>query len=156
MWTANPISARAIAAEAAHASPPPHPEPSAESAATYNYNAAMLRAFGADNAFAKHEPHPAFEFAAWFVRRFKIAFCAIPYVGALLLLRWLLWMDPKSPSVAPIDSIIVAPVITCVVFVMSTVYGNVISDYKVREARAGPAALHPALTTLFTLGARPF
>jgi len=54
-------------------------------------------------------------------------------VGVVLFLRWVLWLDLKAPFVAPIDSIIVAPVITCVVFVMSTVYANVISDYKESE-----------------------
>ncbi len=73
----------------------------------------------------------------------------MPLVGALLLLRWLLWMDPKSPSVAAIDSTIVAPVITCVVFVMSTVFGNVISDYK--ESEKIPAELVAYFNTLVFL-----
>jgi hypothetical protein len=105
---------------------------------TYGYDPHLLQH---DLAFTppSQRDKPGYTQAQWMIRRFKIGICAVPFVLALELIRWLLWLDPKSPSVAPIDPIIVAPVITCVVFVMSTVFSNVISDYK--ESEKIPAEL---------------
>lgn len=140
MWATNPIITHAATVrESPKGASNFHLEPPIGESDTYNYDPSLLRSFDATNPFTQPEPHPWHEFAVWLIKRIKIAVCAIPFVGALLFLRWVLWLDLKNPFVGPIDSIIVAPVITCVVFVMSTVYGNVISDYK--ESEKIPAEL---------------
>lgn len=127
MWAQSPLH-RTTESTASHAS-----------AATFNYDPSLLHWRSDSSLLPPPEQSTAHAYASWAIRRFKIAICTVPFVCALLLLRWLLWMDPKNPSVAAIDSTIVAPVITCVVFVMSTVFSNVISDYK--ESEKIPAEL---------------
>jgi hypothetical protein len=128
--SANPVHGRLTAASSTASDTPE------TSAATYNFDPALL---ASEPAPEKTPRHPAYAQMAFLLKRMKIALCTVPFVGALLLLRWVLWMDPKNPSVSSVDAIIVAPVITCVVFVMSTVFGNVNADYK--ESEKIPAEL---------------
>ena len=154
MWANNPLTAASpaqsrLAAAASSAEAAEEAATPASPSCTYGYDPKELAPRLHDASFsAPPEPHPLHELASWLIKRFKIAVCALPLVFILLLIRWLLWMDPKNPSVATIDSTIVAPVITCVVFVMSTVFGNVISDYK--ESEKIPAELVAYFQSLMT------
>jgi hypothetical protein len=123
--------------------------PAVDFADSYGYDPHLLRGNAFDPAIDKPEPHPTYETAKWLIRRTKIGVCAVPLVLLLLLIRWVLWLDPKNPSVAPIDSAIVAPVITCTIFVLSTVFSNVISDYK--ESEKIPAELVAYFELLMTI-----
>ena len=74
----------------------------------------------------------------WCVVRFRHLLTVAPCTAVLMLTRWGIWTTSPVPVYA-IDSTALPPVITAVVFVMSTVFGNVISDYK--ESEKIPAEL---------------
>jgi hypothetical protein len=154
MWGPNPLAAASpaqsrLAAAASSASVVEDGPEAPAGTLTYCYDPKELGLRPHDASFSRPpDPPPLRVLASWLIRRFKIAICTVPLVGALLFIRWLLWQDPKNPSVAGIDAIIVAPVITCVVFVMSTVFGNVIADYK--ESEKLPAELVAYFQSLMT------
>jgi len=78
------------------------------------------------------------DYAFWCLVRFRHLLTVAPCTASLLLIRWGLW-STSPPAVYAIDSTVLPPTITAVVFVMSTVFSNVISDYK--ESEKIPAEL---------------
>ena len=90
-------------------------------------------------------PRPAlYEYATFAVLRLRILAQALPLALLVILIRWLNIKDGGAE--APVEAVVLPPLITAAVFVIATVLSNVMADYK--ESEKLPAELVSYFNTL--------